>query len=573
VKGIYSDHKLTPEAILKQGYKEISPFFWIQKDRFSSWHENIEGQDARTYSVFIRGDSSENLVETIKAYISGETNALGSLKGRWLILIYEEFPSQKNRPRITMISDKLGSHRVYYSYDGGSLVWSTDFTELIELKRHCAQEPRLDVSALNGYLHFLHQPAFKTLAQGIFFLPPASCLILSEGSLKVTKYWSPEFNPLIESEKKAVSEIKYLIDEIISPQILSSDKKTGLFLSGGIDSSLICSICAKGGMSPVTFTVGFDETDDEREAAKAVAAHFKTQHREIIIKPEDVPELLWDVTRCLGFPSGNPSSLATLAVAREAKNEVDRVLSGLGSDEIFAGHIKHILARYWPIAQKVVSLIRKFFPPFGGARMRSIVGRPGIISRYMDLYAFITHDQLNRLLLPEYISAKNDFYTDLYRDTFQEEQFLTDLFIWLSDDLVSIATTLVAQHGMWFDLPLCSDDIINCAARIPLAMKIKGKTGKVVLRKAVNGLVPDWVLNKKRQGFTLPMGHWLRGPLKGLLDTYLDRDVIEKRGIFSPDMIQRIIKAHLAGKEDLSLQLWGLITLEVWQRIFLDPEN
>ncbi|MGA1840846.1 MAG: asparagine synthetase B family protein [bacterium] len=573
MKGIFTEHKLTSENLLTHGYKEVSPSFWIQQDRFSCRHEYIEGRDARIYSVFIRGESSQDLVERIKAYISGETDALVSLKGRWLIVIYEESPSLTNPPQITMISDRIGSHRVYYSYDGSSFEWSTNFNELIESKKKHSQESKLDVSALNGYLCFLHQPSYKTLVQGIFFLPPASCLVLSEGSLKIDGYWSPEFDPQIESEEKAVSEIKYLIDECITPQIQSSDKKTGLFLSGGIDSSLLCSISAQEGIPPVTFTAGFDGIDDERPAAKAVSAHFKTRHKEIIIRPEDVPDLLWDVTRCLEFPVGNPSSLATFAVAREAKNEVDRLLSGIGSDEVFAGHIKHILARYWFISRKAVSLMRAPFFPFGGIDKGSVVGRPKVISRYIDLYTYIAHDQLNRLLLPGYVSTENYFYSDLYRDAFHEEQFLTDLFIWLCDDLVSMTTTLAAHHDIWLDLPLCSDDIIECAARIPLTMKIKGKTGKVVLRKAVKGLVPEWVLKKKRQGFTLPMGHWFRGPLKGLLDSYLDRKSIEKRGIFDPEMIRRIIEAHLSGKQDLSLQLWGLITLEVWQRIFIDSEN
>ncbi|MGA1864928.1 MAG: asparagine synthetase B family protein [bacterium] len=573
MKGIFSEHKLIAENLLTHGYKEVSPSFWIQQDRFSSRHEYIEDRDSRIYSVFIRGESSQDLVERIKAYISGETEALGSLKGRWLIVIYEESTSLTNPPKITIISDRIGSHRVYYSYDGSSFEWSTSFSELIESKRRYSRESKLDVSALNGYLCFLHQPSYKTLIQGIFFLPPASCLILSGGSLKIDRYWSPEFDPQIESEEKAVSEIKYLIDESVTPQIQSSDKKTGIFLSGGMDSSLLCSISAQNGLHPVTFTAGFDGTGDERAAAKAVSTHFKTRHREIIIRPEDVPDLLWDVTRCLQFPVGNPSSLATFAVAREAKNEVDRLLSGIGSDEVFAGHIKHILARYWPISKKAVSLMRKTFFAFGGINKDIVVGRPRVISRYMDLYTYIAHDQLNRLLLPGYVSTKNGFYSDLYRDAFHEEQFLADLFIWLCDDLVSMATTLVAHQDILLDLPLCGDDIIACAARIPLAMKIKGRTGKVILRKAVDGLVPEWVLRKKRQGFTLPMGHWLRGPLRCLLDSYLDRRSIEKRGIFNPEMIQRIIDTHLSGKQDLSLQLWGLITLEVWQRIFLDTEN
>jgi asparagine synthase (glutamine-hydrolysing) len=573
VKGIFSHHEEIFGKIRRaQGYMAFSPYFWIQKDPFSNCQEYLEGRDGRQYCIFIRGDSNEYLIDSIKRYILGETSGLPTLKGRWLIVIYGESAGMNPCPEITLISDRFGSHRTYYAYDGRFLLWSTNFSEILELRRQNDQEPGLDISALNGYLHFLHQPPSKTLVQGVYILPPGSYLFMSKEKEKIEKYGSVEFNPPIKSNKKAVCEIKHLLDEVIIPKVTPSGEKTGLLLSGGIDSSLLASICRKEDQDLITYTVGFEGEDDEREAAKAVAHHFKLQWREVLISPEDIPGLLWEVTRRLGFPSGNPSSLATFLVARQAKKEVGRLISGIGSDELFAGHAKHILARHWPLARRMISLKRRGIFPFNGNHKKSLIGRPVNISHYLDLYTFFDVHQLQRLLLPEYLSFENTFYSDLHRDIFQEEQFLTDIFAWLADDLLPIATTLVADYGIKLILPFCEDEMVDCAARIPLKMKVKGKQGKWILRNTYQYILPSWVFERKRQGFTIPIGRWLRGPLKGLLHSFLSIDAVEKRGIFNPEAVQRMVEAHLNGTADLSLPLWGLMTLEVWQRIFIDPQ-
>ena len=569
MKGIYSSNPLDSRWIQRQGFEEVFPGLWIADDPFTKKHQSIAGSDGKKYSLMIRGDCDASRMERIRDL----TDALPALKGRWLILLYTESSPQDNAPEIRLISDRLGSHRIYYSGDGDTLIWATELSGLLDLKRGLKHEIDLDLPSLNGYLHFLHQPVSRSIVHGVSILPPASYLVVSRGDLRISKYWSPEFEPRIESEERAVSEIRRMFDTIGS-RGLSSDEKTGLFLSGGLDSSILAGIYQEKGKDLLTYTVGFEGAADEIDAARAVAKHFKTEHREIILKPEDIPLLLLEITRSLGFPTGNPSGLAIYAVARTAGDEgVERLVSGLGSDEAFAGHTKHILARYWPVARPCLSVIWKIFSPFASKKSDHLLGRPQRISDYLDLYTFFEQDQLNRLLLPGYRSQKNGFYSTLQRDRFREEQFLMDIFAWLADDLLPMATTLVFSQGLRLDMPFCGDDFLECAARVPLEMKVKGEKGKWVLREASRGLVPDWVLKKKRQGFTLPIGRWFRGPLKEMLFDYLDRDIIQKRGIFNPIEIQRLIRAHLEKKADLSLQLWGLISLEAWQRIFIDPHE
>jgi len=487
------------------------------------------------------------------------------------MVIYEAFSSKNGLSKLTIISDRLATHRVYYHYDEGIFCWASNLSELLELTKLTGKSLSLDYSNLSGYLRFLHQPASKTLLKGASTLPPASRLTLSKDGVGVSTYWSPEFSPTVESAREAVDEIQHLFDEVISPQICTPNEKTGLFLSGGLDSSIIASLAQKGKRELFTYTVGFEGVEDERSDARTAAQYFGTKHKELIIKPEDIHDLLWQVTRSLGLPSGNPSSLATYVVAKQAKEDVDRLLSGLGCDELFGGHTKHIFARYWFISSSLIFLVRKLLSLKARAQ-NVLMAEPSKISNYLDFYTFFDRDQLEELFLPPTITASDSFYAHLRRDNFFEEQFLVDVYAWLADDLLPLAMTLISKEGLHLDLPFCTDEALELAARIPLKLKVKGSKGKWVLRKASPDLVPGWVFKRKRRGFTLPIAQWLKGPLRSLLDTYLSTSVVGDRGIFKADMVREMVRAHTDGKADLSLPLWGLITLEVWQRIFLDNQ-
>ncbi|MGA1844562.1 MAG: asparagine synthetase B family protein [bacterium] len=571
MKGIFSHRPLIPLSIRAEGYSVFSPHLWMDRDPFARHQEYVEGEDGRQYCIFIRGDSSEQAVGPVKGFIAGDAEALSSLRGRWLAVVYGESPMEEIPPSITIITDRLGSNRVYYMYDGEILAWSSSLADLLVFMRNDEREYRLDARGLNGYLGFLHQPSPSTLVGGIAILPPASCMTLTEGKATIQRYWSPTFAPPFGSGKGAAAEIRRLLNDA-GRRLASWDGRAGILLSGGLDSSLIAGMGKARGKDLIAYTVGFEGVDDERRDARRVAHHYKVRHREVLLRPGDIPELLWEVTRCLGFPAGNPSGLATFAVARQAGKEVGRMLSGLGSDELFGGHTKHILARSWTCGHKVVSLLRRCLSPFGNSE-GCLSGRPVSLDRYADLYTFFDREQREMLLLPAYRTRDDGYYMELLRDSFHEEQFLTDVYAWLADDLLPLASSLCAHFDLWLDLPLCNDEMLACAARIPLSMKVRGGQGKRVLREACRDVVPAWVFKKGRRGFTLPMGAWLRGPLKDLLDDYLAPDVIEKRGIFRPGEVGKMIKAHTEGKADLSLQLWGLITLEVWQRIFIDTEK
>jgi asparagine synthase (glutamine-hydrolysing) len=192
------------------------------------------------------------------------------------------------------------------------------------------------------------------------------------------------------------------------------------------------------------------------------------------------------------------------------------------------------------------------------------------INDYIDLYTYFNESELNQLLVNPERSISRNFYSAFRKKDFYQSLFLTDIFAWLSDGLLPLAGALAANQNLSFESPLCSDPMLEFAAKVPFSMKVRGFTGKWILRKAVADILPRSIFEKKRNGFTMPMKKWLKGPLQHLLHVYLNEKIVTRRGIFRPDMIKSIIQRHLQGKKDLSLQLWALITLEIWQQIFLD---
>jgi asparagine synthase (glutamine-hydrolysing) len=349
----------------------------------------------------------------------------------------------------------------------------------------------------------------------------------------------------------------------------ANSNRPGVLLSGGLDSSLITALLRKHRDDVHTYAVGFKDEPDEREDAQLVARHFGTTHRTIVIAPENVEALLWDTVCALGFPTGNPSALATYLVAKNARGEVDRLVSGLGSDEVFAGHTKHVAARYWPFARSLAALAKKISPLRPGKNNSTCWNADGI-KDYIDLYTYFSDPELNQLLLNRERLNPAKVYADFRKMDFNQSIFLTDIFVWLSDGLLPLAATLAANQNLSFETPFCSDPMLEFAAKVPFPMKVRGFTGKWILRKAAADILPGSIFKKKRNGFSLPMGKWLKGPLRHLLTVYLSEKVVSGRGIFRPDTIETMIQSHLQGKNDYSLQLWALITLEVWQQIFLD---
>jgi asparagine synthase (glutamine-hydrolysing) len=556
------------------------PDLRVSLDSRRGYSEQEEiGPDSRHYLLMLRPDHVFDEAEALPQVCAAlktcgsprfpalqESSSLLSLsKCRWqgLVVLYEQSIHERGRSRLTFISDRLATCRLYYSYNTRGFFFATDLAEPFKLMRQLIGPLALDTASLGGYLRFLHQPGPKTLLRGFSILPPASCLTVSQAGLEITRYWSPRFTPTIESTREAVNTTRSLLVKSIEHHLKSPGEKCGLLLSGGVDSSMIAAVAEGRGHQLTTYTVGFDGIEDEREKARAVARHFRTRHREILIRPGDVENLMWEATRTLGFPTGNPSSVATYLVTRRAAEDVSKVLSGLGSDELLGGHGKHILARYWPMARPIWNLAGKLAAQAGGAPRF----RPGTVSRYADLYTHFDDKQLQGLLL---YPADGSSCSHVRPDDFSEEQFLVDLYCWLVDGILPSVATLTSRADLALALPFCADEIVELGARLPLSCKVRGLDAKWLLRRVASAVLPAWVLNGKRRGFTLPIARWFRGPLRHLLHTYLDNKVIERRGLFRPEAVRDLVRAHLRGAADFSLPLWALLTLEIWQQIFLD---
>ena len=192
---------------------------------------------------------------------------------------------------------------------------------------------------------------------------------------------------------------------------------------------------------------------------------------------------------------------------------------------------------------------------------------PGAVSTYADLYTHLNNEQLQALLL---YPSNGSCYAHFRTDDFREEQFLVDLYCWLADSVLPLVVTLTSRVDLPLALPFCADEIVELGARIPLSCKVRSLDAKWLLKQVASSVVPAWVLKGRRSGFTLPIAPWFRGPLRHLLDTYLDTGVIERRGVFRPEGVRDLVRAHVDGAADFSLPLWALLTLEIWQRIFLD---
>ena len=556
---------------------------WVSVDsccRYSQ--QEITGPQSRHYLLMLRRDhgfdGTEALLQVCTTLKNSPSLAFPALQGspllaslskchwRGLIVLCELSNHEGGRSRLALISDRLASCRLYYSDTPRAFLFATDPAESFKLIRQLIGPLTLGPANIGDYLRFLHQPSPRTLLRGVSILPPASCLTVSQDGLEIFHYWSPRFTPAVVSTREAVETTRSSLLRSIEHHLGTPEDKCGLLLSGGVDSSMIAAVAKGQGHQLTTYTVGFDGIEDERDKARAVASHFGTRHREIIIKPEDVENLTWETTRALGFPTGNPSSVATYLVTRRAAEDVDRILSGLGSDELLGGHRKHILARYWPIAHLVLNLVKKLVVEALGTRSSG----PQKISTYGDLYTHLDNRQLEALLLSPWRDDSGSCYGDLQTGTFSEEQFLFDLYCWLSDGILPLAATLSSQAGLPLALPFCGDEVLELGARLPLTCKVRGFDPKWLLKESASEFVPTWILKGKRRGFTVPVGTWFRGPLRHLLDTYLDTKVIELRGVFRPEGVRDLVRAHLEGPADFSLPIWALLTLEIWQRIFLD---
>jgi asparagine synthase (glutamine-hydrolysing) len=498
------------------------------------------------------------------------------------------------RRRLIVGRDRLGVKPIYVYRDARRLAFASEAKALLALPGVAAE---IDRPALDAYLNLGYVPAPLSMFRGIGKLPPATMLVVEAGRIEERRYWRiPATIDREMAEGEWVERIRERLEQSVRMQMVS-DVPIGAFLSGGIDSSTVVGYMAAHSDQPIrTYSIGFagtaaDDYYNELPYARRVAELFGTKHREIMVRPDVVtllPSLLWHMDE----PLSDTAFITTYLVSQFAREDVTVILSGVGGDELFGGYRRYLGNHYQGYFERL---------PGWGRRAAAAVGRRlpsdrhspmlnlsrlarGFLEgaalpfeeRYRAYVQVFPRDEVRTLLRtpppaqPDMLEAAfghaggTDSLNRLLR--VDAETMLPDDLLMLTDKM-SMATSLECR------VPLLDHELVELAARMPEAIKIRGGRLKHAMKEAVSRLLPRDILERGKRGFGTPMGAWLKQELAPLVGGLLSEPAIRRRGLLDSAAVQALVASHRANRVDGTDRLATLLNLEIWSRLYLDRRS
>lgn len=444
---------------------------------------------------------------------------------------------------------------------------------------------------VDAYLTLGYVPAPRTIFQGFAALPPGHWLQWQGGRTQTGRYWAPDYHqPVLEgSEEVLADELDTRLNEAVRAHLVA-DVPIGAFLSGGVDSSLVTAIAQRASPEPLqTFTIGFEGGGDERAYARLVAEHLGTQHHERLAKPdleEVLPRLVWHLDQ----PLFDNSVLPTYLVSQMAREWGKVVLSGDGGDEPFFGYDW----TRWALTLPSIPLPLPLPSPsaLSGWDWAYRTGPWGLLQR---LYYDVSHTSGERyarrmtasrafrswLCQPEFLERTGEDAGAALLRGLQEapvrdprEAFLhADLTGFLPDDILCKVDRMSMACGLEVRVPLLDHRLLEWVLRLPVHLRFRRGYGKYLLRRVAARYLPASILKPRKQGFTVPVGRWLHGPLGERVRKLLASERFASRGLIRQDRALHLMDMHRSGRVDLGHRIWSLVMLEVWCRIWLDGQG
>ncbi|MBA2620608.1 MAG: asparagine synthase (glutamine-hydrolyzing) [Acidobacteria bacterium] len=485
--------------------------------------------------------------------------------------------------------DRTGKKPLFYSLtEKGNFVFGS---ELKSLLTHGEIKKEIDFAALDAYLTFGYVPEEFCIFKNVEKLAPGHFLIFKNGAVETKKYW--DFNrskiEIVKTENEYVEILRAKIKDAVKIRLIS-EVPLGAFLSGGVDSSTIVAMMSQLSNAPVkTFSIGFNEDSfNELKFARVAARHFGTEHHEFVVTPdlvEIVDRLVWHFDE----PFADPSAMPTFMVSKMAREFVTVALSGDGGDELFAGYSRYVTDKKRGALAQLPKSIRKNLLRVAGEKLpHGIRGKNYLynisldaVERYIDSVSYFNPMRKKSLYSKDFQAKLNgaagagerDFkrFADsvqtgnpidklLYLDskTYLPSDILTKV------DRMSMATSLEAR------VPLLDHKLIEFVAQIPTELKMNGTQTKYILKRAMEGIVPNEILYREKQGFGVPINEWINVQLRERIRADLsDRRTLE-RGYFEKSYIQTLLDEHSKQRRDHSYALWLLWMLELWHRKYVD---
>src|SRR5262245_35437731 len=487
------------------------------------------------------------------------------------------------RRRLLLARDRLGIKPLYYVALPHGLAFASELKPLLQLPE---VGRKLSWEAIRHLATFMATPAAQSIVDGVRKLEPGRVATIARpGELHVHRYWDVTFQPDERAtERDLIERLRALLCESVKLHEVS-DVPIGAFLSGGIDSSAVVATMAGLRSEPVkTFSIGFAETEfNELGYARKVAEIFGTEHHELVLRP-DVVDLAEDLAWFLDEPFGDTSAIPTYMVSKLAAQHVTVVLTGDGGDELFGGYDKYVADHHEQRLERIPRSLRRALGSIGhrlpdgtkGKRFLEHLALDGP-RRYLDASTLFRGDQLRNLFQDEAYAqiAAHDPWADALdclarreHDGLSALQYC-DLNTYLPLDILTKVDRMAMAHSLEARPPLLDHKLVEFAATIPSRFRIRNGSTKYLFKQAVRGLLPDDIIDRRKHGFAIPLSHWFRGELAGFARDLLCSDRSRQRGIFNTAYIERLIRLHEGGR-DIDLQLWTLVSLELWCRRVLD---
>ena len=502
----------------------------------------------------------------------------------------------KRTRTLTLARDRFGVKPLYYALlSDGTLVFGSEMKAILAsgMVRAALRE-----DALPDYLANHATSGEGTLLAGIKRLLPGHTLVWRNGEIRTRRYWDLRFEAEAEETRpdaELVAEYRDRLREAVRLRLMA-DVPLGAFLSGGIDSATITALMSQLVDEPIkTFSVGFAEREaNELAYARIVAKAYRTDHHEVLVTPEQffgaLPKLVWHEDE----PLAHPSSVALNFVSRLAAERVKVVLTGEGSDETLAGYARYkktiLNMRLGGAYQSATpaplrSLVRSGLEALPASRtrqraLRTFLARPATLEAlYLDNFAVFSREQQAGLLAPELrarLTSEDPYATAMALMAGSDAKTLLDRLLYvdtktylhellMKQDQMSMAASIESR------VPFLDHPLVEWTARLPERLKLRGGTTKYILREAMRDVLPPEILSRGKMGFPVPIGAWLRGPYRAVVDELVLSPRAMERRLFEPAAIRTLVQRHHAG-EDHAERLWSLVNLEIWHRVVIEGE-
>lgn len=518
----------------------------------------------------------------------GVENALQRFIGMFAIAIWD-----RATRRLLLVRDRMGVKPLYYGLLGNTFLYAS---ELKALRRHSRFAGTIDRGAVQLYLRYMYVPAPLSIYEGIFKLMPGTMLTFDPATraIATTTYWSVRdaatrgaANRFRGSEEEASQELETLLRDAVRLRMVA-DVPIGVFLSGGVDSSLVAALMQAQSAVPVrTFAIGFSHASyDEARFAAEVARHLGTDHTELYVTEEDVVNVIPMLPSMYDEPFADSSQIPTHLVARLARQHVTVALSGDGGDELFGGYTRYFIGQ--KLFHRLAALPRALRPVLGhlltsvsprawDRMLAPFLRQPRPGERVYKVARVLEADDPDAMYF-ELVSH----WSNVVIGAKETESPLTDRSAWppledtiermmyfdqlsyLPDDILtkvdraSMAVSLEARE------PLLDHRLVEFAWTLPLSMKVRDAQGKRVLRRVLDRYVPRPLIERPKMGFGMPLETWLRGRLRDWAESLLDTSAMRAQGLLDPAPIREKWEEHVAGRGEWKHHLWAVLMLQAW---------